>query len=91
MQITLGGKEKHISHTVTSRTQTGKYDPDSSQQERLGKRSGKLMRVSVGADLKVVNHVISAGLQVDPSDGYVLSGGSVPSQVHRHQVVQTSA
>lgn len=49
------------------------------------------MTSSVGADLKVVNHVIGAGLQVDPSDGYMLPGGSVPSQVHSHQVVQTSA
>lgn len=43
------------------------------------------------ADLKEVHHVVGAELQVDPSDGDVLPGGSVSSQVHRHQLVQASA
>lgn len=44
--------------------------------------TGKKQRKST--DLKEVNHVIRAGLQVDPSDGHMLPGGSVSSQVHRH-------
>lgn len=35
-------------------------------------------------DLEEVDHVIGAGLQVDPPDGHMLPGGSVSSQVHRH-------
>lgn len=43
------------------------------------------------ADLQVGNHVIGATLQVNPPDGHVLPSGSVSSQVHCHQVVQTPA
>lgn len=43
------------------------------------------------ADLKEGHHVVGAELQVDPSDGDVLPGGSVSSQVHRHQLIQASA
>lgn len=47
--------------------------------------------VGEDADLEEVHHVVGAELQVDPSDGDVLPGGSVSSQVHRHQLVQASA
>lgn len=55
--------------------------------------NGRKGRVGFGedADLKEVHHVVGAELQVDPSDGDVLPGGSVSSQVHRHQLIQASA
>lgn len=43
------------------------------------------------ADLEEVHHVVGAELQVNPSDGDVLPGGSVSSQVHRHQLIQAAA
>lgn len=52
---------------------------------------GRVMGSSADTDLQVGNHVISAWLQVNPSDGYVLPGGFVSSQVHCHQVVQAPA
>jgi len=54
-------------------------------------RGSGVVVMEPGAHLEVDNHVISARLQVNPSDGYVLPGGSVSSQVHRHQVVQAPA
>lgn len=64
------------------------YSKAQGHPPRDGRKEKEKEREST--DLKEVDHVVGAGLQVDPSDGHVLPSGPVPSQVHRHQVVQAS-
>lgn len=63
----------------------------SGKDEECAEKKNKVGVCRKGTDLKEVHHVIGAGLQVDASDGHVLPGGPVSSQVHRHEVIQASA
>lgn len=56
----------------------------SGKDEECTEKKNRVGICRKSTDLKEVNHVIGAGLQVDPSDGHMLPGGSVSSQVHRH-------
>lgn len=71
---------------LITRHRGGRVDP-------IWTGNGRKGRVGSGedADLEEVHHVVGAELQVDPTDGDVLPGGPVSSQVHRHQLIQASA